>query len=273
LHKHLKTVSISHGKKCGPLVANFDKEKRLGIGSICLPSQLPSGNTGSAELTHGHFQTTSSPAAGVNMSSKLIELYGGNTGNSTRAAIALTEVGIQFTAKTLNLSAGDQRTSAYLSMNPSGKVPTLVDHNYTPTLVISQSNAIIQYADAAKPGHLSPRQAGPERYRVYDRFFYFVTDVIASSHAGFFLKKLGFQEAASPLEARAIENLLSAEAFLSEGYMAGDAFSMADIAAFTWAASVHDELPWEKLPRMRRWFETIQARPAIQAGLQVFKSS
>lgn len=207
------------------------------------------------------------------MSSELIELYGGNTGNSTRASIALTEVGIQFTARTLDLRSGDQKSEAYRSLNPLGKVPTLVDHNYTPTLVINQSNAIIQYADAAKPGHLSPSQAGPERYRVYDRFFFFVTDVIASSHAGFFLQKLGFKEAASPLESRAIENLLSAEAFLSEGYMAGEKFSMADIAAFTWAASVQENLPWEKLPQMRRWFETIQARPAIKAGLQVFKSS
>jgi GST-like protein len=205
--------------------------------------------------------------------SALIELYGANTGNSARAAIALAEVGIPFTARTLDLSAGDQRVPVYLSLNPSGKAPTLVDHNFAPALVINQSNAIIQYADAVVPGRLAPSQAGRDRYRVYDRFFFFVTDVIASSHAGFFLQKIGFQDAASPLEARAIENLISAEAFLSEGYMAGDTFSMADIAAFTWAASVQKDLPWEKLPQMMRWFETIKRRPAVQTGLQAFQSA
>ncbi len=60
-----------------------------------------------------------------------IELYGAPTGNSLRAAIALEEAGIPYTARRLNLQANEQRDLSYLALNPAGKVPTLVDHSST----------------------------------------------------------------------------------------------------------------------------------------------
>lgn len=200
-----------------------------------------------------------------------IELYGAQTGNSLRAAIALAEVGIAFTVKPVDLRAGAHHSPEFLAVNPAGKVPALVDHNFTPALVITQSNAIILYADQQVPGHLAPSQPGPARMRVLERFFYFVTDVIATSHAAFFLRQTGHKEAAAPLDYRALEHLMFAEDFLSDGFMAGDAFSMADISAFTYVASVHKRLPWDKLPRMARWFDMIEARPGVQRGMRAFE--
>lgn len=200
-----------------------------------------------------------------------IELYGAQTGNSLRAAIALAEVGIAFTVKPVDLRAGAQYQPEFLAVNPAGKVPALVDHNFTPALVITQSNAIILYADQQAPGHLAPSQPGPARMRVLERFFYFVTDVIATSHAAFFLRQTGHKEVAAPLEYRALEHLMFAEDFLSDGFMAGDTFSMADISAFTYVASVHNRLPWDKLPQMTRWFDMIEARPGVQQGMRAFQ--
>lgn len=201
-----------------------------------------------------------------------VELYGAETGNSLRAAIALAEAGIVFTAKPMELSAGAHRQPAFLALNPAGKVPTLVDHGYSPALVINQSNAIIDYADATSPGRLSPAALGVERFRVHDRFLFFITDVIAVSHAAFFVRRIGQREAAVPLDQRALENLMSAEGFLERGYMAGDTFTKADIAAFTFAMSVRGQIPWATLPRMTRWFEMVAARPAVQQGLGTFRS-
>jgi len=50
--------------------------------------------------------------------------------------------------------------------------------------------------------------------------------------------------------------------------MAGDQFSMADISAFTIAASMRDRLDWAVLSRLSRWFDAIEARPAVQRGLK-----
>jgi GST-like protein len=204
--------------------------------------------------------------------SEVRELYGASTGNSLRTAIALAEAGIEFTPRCLDLLSGDQRAPEYLALNPLGKAPTFVDHSVSPTLVINQSNAIIQYADEQAPGRLSPRGPSAQRYRVYDRFYFFVTDVIAPSHAAFFLRQIGQQDASAPLNRRALEHLMTADAFLEGGYIAGDAFSMADISAFTFARSVRDQIDWEKLPRMARWLALIEARPAVKLGLQAFES-
>ncbi|QZD71978.1 glutathione S-transferase family protein [Pseudomonas sp. 3-2] len=204
--------------------------------------------------------------------SEVRELYGASTGNSLRAAIALAEAGIEFTPRCLDLLSGDQRAPEYLALNPLGKAPTFVDHSVSPTLVINQSNAIIQFADEQAPGRLSPQGPSAQRYRVYDRFYFFVTDVIAPSHAAFFLRQIGQQDASAPLNRRALEHLMTADAFLEGGYIAGDAFSMADISAFTFARSVRDQIDWEKLPLMARWLALIEARPAVKLGMQAFES-
>jgi GST-like protein len=200
----------------------------------------------------------------------LIELYGAQTGNCFRAAIALAEAAIPFEVRHVDLRAGAHYDPSFLALNSVGKVPTLVDHTFSPPLVINQSNAIIQYADIKAPGRLSPAQQGPERFRVFDRYFFFVTDVIANNHAAFFLKRVGLPDAAVPLDYRVVEHLSLAESFLIGHYMAGDTFSMADISAFTLTATIHDQLPWDKLPRLKRWFDRIATRPGVQAGMTAF---
>jgi GST-like protein len=200
-----------------------------------------------------------------------VELYGSETGNSLRAAIALSEAQIVFLPKRMDLHAGAHRQPEFLKLNPAGKVPTLVDYNYSPPLVINQSNAIIQYADAKMPGRLSSPSSDTERFKVYDRFFFFITDVIATSHAAFYLRQMGQREASAPLDERALEHLMAAEGFLDQGYIAGNKFSMADIAAFTFAMSVRSQVPWEKLPRMTRWFEVMGDRPGVRKGMRAFQ--
>ncbi|MBV6821943.1 glutathione S-transferase family protein [Pseudomonas sp. PD9R] len=200
-----------------------------------------------------------------------IELYGANTGNTLRAAIALEEAGLPYTARRIDLRAGEHRDPTFLALNPAGKVPTLIDRSSTPAQVINQSNAIIQYADTQAPGRLSPAQPGPERIKVFDRYFFFVTDVIAPSHAAFFLRQAGANDAAALIDRRVLEQFSLAETFLADEFMAGDRFSMADISAFTIAASIRDRLDWTSLTHLSRWFDAIEARPAVQRGLKAFQ--
>jgi len=200
-----------------------------------------------------------------------IELYGANTGNTLRAAIALEEAGIAYTARWLDLHAREQLEPAFLALNPAGKVPTLIDHGPTPVLVINQSNAIIQYADAKAPGRLAPAQPGPERIRVIDRYFFFVTDVIAPSHAAFFLHQAGQDKAAATIDLRVIEQLTFSESFLTDDFMAGQQFSMADISAFTIATAFRDRLDWKQLPELSHWYDSVEARPSVQRARAAFQ--
>jgi GST-like protein len=202
-----------------------------------------------------------------------VELHGARTGNCLRVSIALEEAALPYTVLRVDLGEGEQRSPAHLRLNPEGKVPILVDRSRPgEPFVLSQSNAIILWATAQAPGRLAPRDEGPERARVLERFFYFVTDVIARSHAAFALRRGGHaDDAARALDALAVDALLAAEQFVTKRpFMAGEDFSIADIAAFTIAATYAREASWSDLPAFGRWYETVGRRPGVRRGLRAF---
>ena len=200
-----------------------------------------------------------------------LELYGAQTGNCIRAAIALEEAGLSYTPKLVDLSSGAHQSRDHLALNPLGKVPVLVEtEEGREPFILTQSNAIILHADAKAPGRLLPEN-DRDRALVCERFFFFVTDVIAVSHAAFSLRATSAQEAQTILMDRMLATLETAERYVDHSeFIAGETFSAADIAGFTITRSVTSDLPWQRLPNLRRWFEQIEGRPAVRRGLQVF---
>jgi len=177
-----------------------------------------------------------------------IELYGAQTGNCIRAAIALEEAMLPYTVRQVDLRSGEHRRDPFLSLNPAGKVPTIVDHSHSASpLVLLQSNAIILYAAERAPGRLLPEEVGARRALAFERFFYFVTDVIAPNHAAFFLRAQNASDGSVALDRRVLESLRMGERYVSQStFMVGDDFSIADIAAFTIAAFLKAQLDWDE---------------------------
>ena len=201
-----------------------------------------------------------------------LELYGARTGNCRRAAIALGEAALPYSVRQLDLGGGEHRQPAFLALNPAAKVPVLVDRSApnAPPLILTQSNAIVFYAADHAPGRLLPER-GPGRIAVLEAFFYFVTDVIGLNGAAFGLQRQGFPGAVASLTQRYIAAIAGSERFLSEaGFMGGDVFSVADIAAFTIVSAVADDLDWGRLPRLSAWRDRIGRRAAVQAGMRAF---
>ena len=179
-----------------------------------------------------------------------LELYGAQSGNSIRAAIALEEAGLAYTPKFVDLSSGEQRSASHLALNPAGKVPVLVEKEEgQEPFILTQSNAIILYAADKAPGRLMPEN-DRDRVIAIERLFFFVTDVIAVSHAAFSLRDVPTaQEGQRVLMDRVFATLETAEIYVSRNeFMAGKTFSAADIAAFTIGQSVKSDLAWPKLP-------------------------
>ncbi len=200
-----------------------------------------------------------------------LTLLGAPTGNCFRAAIALEEAGIDYIPRLIDLRHGEQLDDAFLSLNPAGKVPVLLQGDAGAELALTQSNAIVFHADRIAPGTLAPDNDEAARAIVMERYFYFLTDVIAFSHVGFRLRLAGFGPAAAELGQRVVPALARAEQYLADGpWIAGAAFSMADIAAYTVCASYADEIDWDALPRMRDWFARSAGRPAVMRGMQAF---
>ena len=200
-----------------------------------------------------------------------LELYGALTGNCIRAAIALEEANLPYAVTHVDLRMGQQRQALVLALNPRGQVPVLVKHSVAAPLVLTQSNAIIMFAASAAPDALLQGGSAKNIALVQERFFYFITDVIAVSHAAFALRGASYDESAHFLDARFIAALKVAENFLRDSqFIAGDAFSIADIAAFTIVRSTKNQLPWTRLPRMAKWYDMLETRPAVSRGLRVF---
>lgn len=199
------------------------------------------------------------------------ELYGAPTGNSIRAAIALEEADLRYTPKIVDLASFEHQGADHLALNPLGKVPVLVEKEEGQTpFVLTQSNAIILYAAGKAAGGLLP-EADHDRAIALERFFFFVTDVIAVSHAAFSLREANSQTARKILTDRMFAMLETAERYVAcDDFIAGAAFSVADIAAFTIAKSVESDLPWSKLPNLKRWFAAIEARPSVKRGFAAF---
>ena len=204
------------------------------------------------------------------MAERLV-LYGARTGNSLRAAIALIEAGIGFETGKLNLAFGDHHTAEFLQLNPLAKVPVLAAYDDDELIwALSQSNAIMLKAAKRAPGRLLPMKP-LEEAKAIERFFYFVTDVIAPSHAGFFLDQEGCRDGAQVMAALTEERIERSESFLEYAqYMAGDEFSLADISAYTLIHSVRQSLRWRNLPLLADWYARVEHRPGIKRGMAVF---
>jgi GST-like protein len=201
-----------------------------------------------------------------------VVLYGAKTGNCLRVAIALEELAIAYRIVPLDLRAGEQRTPDFLALNPSGKVPVLrVRSLGTTPLVLAQSSAILVYLAQQAGGTLLPREKDPSAPLALERFFFFVTDVIAPSHASYFLKNEGCEEGRRLMERRSLDVLLASEMFLENApFMAGQSFTLADIAAVSIVAALSSSIAWSLYPRLRRWFAGVMARPGVKRGMTAF---
>jgi GST-like protein len=202
-----------------------------------------------------------------------LKLYGTKTGNCLRAAVGLSEAGLTYRVRHVNLRDGEQRSPAYLALNPAGKVPVLVVRTSedAAALVVTQSSAILLYADELAPGRLLPPAGSRSRLRAMEAFFYFTTDVIAVNGAAFALGSQEYTDAVRALTDRYLDAIVMSERFLSDaGYMGGDSFSVADIAGFTVTTAVRDLVPWDRCQHLSAWRERIALRPGVQRGMAAF---
>ncbi|WP_337269433.1 glutathione S-transferase family protein [Oryzifoliimicrobium ureilyticus] len=196
----------------------------------------------------------------------MIEVYAFATPNSVKVLIALEEMGLPYELKPVNVRKGEQKNDLFLALNPNGKVPVLVDDGF----VLTESAAILVHL-AEKTGKLLS-QDNVSRARVFEELFFHASGVSpAFGNAGFFKRSSPepqpIAEARFTSEAERLLGLLDAK-LASQPFVAGDAFTIADIAHFGWIWRLQFAgLTLEGCPNLSRWFETVGARPSVQQAL------
>lgn len=210
----------------------------------------------------------------------MLTLHTWTTPNGRKIPIMLEELGLEYDILAVDISKGEQFKPEFLAISPNNKIPAIVEtDNDGEHLSIFESGAILTYL-AEKAGKLLPA-SGPERYKVLEWLHWQIGGL------GPMLGQVGFFAIRSEEKsALAIKHFVEeADRLLGvmdkqlskHTYIAGDAYSIADIACYPWTVGVLDKLKpalGEKLdskPHLKRWLDLVGARPAVQRGMALPK--
>lgn len=198
----------------------------------------------------------------------MIQLYTDSSPNGFKITIALEELNLPYSLRHVRIDEGENRQPDFLQLNPHGRIPVLVDDSHGITLF--ESAAILLYL-ADTTGRLLPSVPRMRWQAIQWLMFH------AASVGPVIGQRVHFERfaAASNPEAITRYRRLTEEAFATmdhrlaaHPYLAGDEYSIADIAQFGWthiARVIGFDFSAHK--HMSTWHERVAARPAVQRGI------
>lgn len=204
----------------------------------------------------------------------MIDLYSWQTSNGRKVSIALEELALDYTVHAINIGANDQFSPQFTALNPNQKIPAIVDSDGPDgrAITIFESGAILIYL-ARKTGRLMPREPRAE-YETLQWLMWQMGGVGPIFGQVHHFKRAAKEQVPYALERYSKEcarlySVLDARLDGRE-YVAADSYTIADIAIFPWVARYEwQEIDLAAYPHVQRWFENINARPAVQAGLLI----
>jgi len=195
----------------------------------------------------------------------MIELFYSPTPNGRKISIMLEEAKINYKITVVDLEKGEQFKPDFLKLNPYGKIPVIFDHEED--LVLIESGAILIYL-AKKADQFLPKE---NEIRIFEWLMFQMGNVgpMLGQHHHFHHFNHGKSKYA---EDRFLENSVRVYKVLDEilnknKYLAGNNYSIADIATFPWIArhKWHD-IGLKNYKKLSKWYETISERPAVIKG-------
>ena len=200
----------------------------------------------------------------------MIDLYTAPTPNGWKVSVALEELGLPYDVHAIDLSKAEQKTEAYLRLNPNGRIPTIVDRD-NDDFAVFESGAILMYL-AERTGRLMPTDARG-RSRVVQWLMFQMGGVgPMMGQANVFFRY--FPEKIQPAidryqnESRRLFEVLDQR--LGDSEWLADDYSIADIANWCWVRTHRwSGVSIDGLPHLRRWLDAMKERPACRRGVDV----
>lgn len=198
----------------------------------------------------------------------MIELYYWTTPNGHKITIFLEEVGLPYTIVPINIGAGDQFKPEFLKISPNNRIPAIVDHEPAgggEPISVFESGAILLYL-AEKTGKLIPTDLH-QRVEVLQWLFWQMGGLGPMAGQNHHFNRYAPEKIDYAIN-RYVNETARLYAVLDKRladreFVAGD-YSIADIAAYPWIVPYESQSQkLEDFPNLRRWFETIQTRPAV----------
>ncbi len=210
-----------------------------------------------------------------------LQLYSFPTPNGVKVSIALEEIGLPYEAHLINIMQNETATPDFLSLNPNGKIPAIIDPNGPggKPLALFESGAILLYL-AEKTGKLMPSDPA-RRYETIAWVFFQMGGIGPMfGQLGFFHKFAGNDIADKrPLERYRDESkrLLGVLETRLNGrkWIMDDEYTIADISMLGWVRTlkvfyeVGEMLGMDNMKNVMRWLEAGLAQPASDRGLNI----
>jgi GSH-dependent disulfide-bond oxidoreductase len=206
----------------------------------------------------------------------MIDLYFWITPNGYKATILLEELGWKYNVIPVNIGKGDQFKPEFLKISPNNKIPAMVDHDGPDgqPIAIFESGAMLMYLAEKSGGKFMPQDTR-KRYDVIQWLMFQMASVgpmLGQAHhfRRYAPEKIQYAIDRYTNEARRLYNVID-KRVAEVPYLAGE-YSIADMATYPWLRT-HN---WQgqdlnDFPNLKRWYEAIEARPAVQRGLAVMK--
>lgn len=204
----------------------------------------------------------------------MIDLYTAATPNGKKIVIMLEELGLQYKKHMVDLKALEQKSPEFLSMNPNGRIPVIVDHegpNGQKTTVF-ESGAILYYLAEKNGGKFFGANLTEKAHCL--QWVMFQMSAIGPNFGNYHYGKY-FMEKQVPefierfeKESKRLITVLNSQ-LTKHTYVAGDNYTIADITTYTWVSGfAQNNADWfMEAPAIRRWLALVGERPAVQKGM------
>jgi len=205
----------------------------------------------------------------------MIDLYTWSTPNGRKVSIMLEECGLAYRTHKVDIGKGEQFREEFVELSPNSKIPAIVDYDGPngKALKLFESGAILVYL-AGKCGRFLP--AGTRgKYKALQWLMFQMGGVGPMfGQAHHFLRAAkepvpyGIERYTK--ETRRLYGVLNRR--LAHRDFLAEEYSIADIATFPWVARYEwHRVDLSEFPHVKRWFDTIAARPAVARGMAVPK--
>jgi GSH-dependent disulfide-bond oxidoreductase len=204
----------------------------------------------------------------------MIEVYSWPTPNGHKVHIMLEECGLPYRAVPIDIGAGDQFTPEFLAISPNNKIPALVDPDGPDgqPIHLFESGAILLYLAGKTGRFLPPDTRG--KYEVLQWLMFQMGGVgpmLGQAHHFriYAPEKIAYAVERYTNETRRLYGVMNKQ-IARHRYIAGEAYTVADIAIFPWLRSWKNQgIDWNEFPHLKGWFDEIARRPAVQRGCEV----
>lgn len=210
-----------------------------------------------------------------------IQLYSLPTPNGVKVSIMLEETGLPYEPHLIDFAKDDQKSPEFLSLNPNGKIPAIVDPDGpgNKAMALFESGAILMYL-ASKSGKFMPQNPIGRWHAIQWLMFQMGGVGPMFGQVGFFSKFAGKDwEDKRPrdryvAEAKRLLGVMDTQ-LAGKTWLLGDDYSVADIATIGWVNNLitfyeaRDLVGFDDFANVAAWLERGLARPAVQRGLKI----